>query len=80
MISFISCIYILHNSKWKSYEDSNSAAVHQSILEIHDSPNDTFLNYNTKWKSGVTFVNGFNIGRNDIIGPQKTLYIPLRRK
>ena len=28
------------------------------------------------WKHGAVIVNGFNIGRYYVVGPQKTLYIP----
>lgn len=41
---------------------------------------DTFFDYDCAtcqdWKHGAVFVNGFNIGRYHIVGPQKSLYIP----
>lgn len=36
---------------------------------------DTFLDFEG-WGKGCAFVNGFNIGRFWVIGPQKRLYIP----
>jgi len=41
---------------------------------------DSFFDYDCEscqnWKHGAVFVNGFNIGRYHIVGPQKTLYVP----
>ena len=39
-------------------------------------PKDTFLSL-PGWHKGVTFINGFNLGRYwPLVGPQKTLYVP----
>lgn len=47
---------------------------YRAYFEV-DEVGDTFLNP-TGWTHGTVFVNGFNIGRYWIVGPQLTLYIP----
>lgn len=54
----------------------------RGVLTVNDiEPADTFFDYDCgvecdDWKHGVVIVNGFNIGRYHIAGPQKSLYIP----
>ncbi|XP_040486575.1 beta-galactosidase-1-like protein 3 [Ursus maritimus] len=50
-------------------------AFYLGTLNVDSSPKDTFLSLLT-WNSGFAFVNGRNLGRYSIIGPQKTLYLP----
>ncbi|CAG2179343.1 unnamed protein product [Oppiella nova] len=57
-------------------EGIKSPAVYQlELLDIKDSPRDTFIRLDG-WVKGNAFINGFNIGRYYHIGPQQTLYIP----
>ena len=41
----------------------------------NDTPSDTFLSL-PGWVKGVVYVNGWNLGRYWIIGPQQSLYLP----
>uniref|UniRef100_A0A8C7BTD1 Beta-galactosidase n=1 Tax=Neovison vison TaxID=452646 RepID=A0A8C7BTD1_NEOVI len=50
-------------------------AFYLGTLKVDSSPKDTFLSLLT-WNSGFAFINGRNLGRYSIIGPQKTLYLP----
>ncbi len=65
----------LKTDKWKPYENIKKPAIYRAVLDIKDTPKDTFLKLE-KWTKTVVFVNGFNVGRLWNIGPQKTLYIP----
>ena len=49
-------------------------AFYRAYFEV-DEVADTFLNP-TGWIHGTVFINGFNIGRYWIVGPQLTLYVP----
>lgn len=49
-------------------------AFYRAYFEV-DEVADTFLNP-TGWTHGTVFVNGINIGRYWIVGPQLTLYVP----
>uniref|UniRef100_A0A8C2YTG8 Beta-galactosidase n=1 Tax=Chinchilla lanigera TaxID=34839 RepID=A0A8C2YTG8_CHILA len=46
-----------------------------AFLRVGDFPQDTFIKLEG-WKKGVIFINGRNLGRYWLIGPQKTLYLP----
>ena len=39
------------------------------------SPEDTFMEMKN-WSKGIVLVNGFNLGRFWVVGPQRTLYVP----
>ena len=67
-----------------SYPDTffdYDCAACQVSLSSQCSTGKFLSNYRTQlsfqdWKHGAVFVNGFNIGRYHIVGPQKSLYIP----
>ena len=48
--------------------------LYRTTLKVKE-PADTFLSL-PGWHKGNVFVNSFNIGRYNRVGPQKTLYIP----
>ncbi|XP_072585385.1 beta-galactosidase-1-like protein 3 isoform X2 [Vulpes vulpes] len=50
-------------------------AFYLGTLKVDSSPKDTFLRLRT-WNSGFAFINGHNLGRYSIMGPQGTLYLP----
>nr|XP_055160663.1 beta-galactosidase-1-like protein 3 isoform X2 [Nyctereutes procyonoides] len=50
-------------------------AFYLGTLKVDSSPKDTFLRLRT-WNSGFVFINGHNLGRYSIMGPQGTLYLP----
>jgi beta-galactosidase GanA len=65
----------LKNEKWRPLEAYKSPALYRAILDIKDTPKDTFLKLDD-WHTTVVFINGFNLGRYWNIGPAKTLYVP----
>ena len=50
------------------------SAFYRGFFEVDDLA-DTFLRFDN-FKKGFILINGFNIGRYQEIGPQKTLYVP----
>jgi len=57
-------------------EDTGSAGFYTATFNITSKPMDTFLKM-PKWKKGIAWVNGFNLGRYwPVVGPQLTLYVP----
>lgn len=50
-------------------------AFFRGTLQISGTPQDTFVRLD-EFEKGVVFVNGKNLGRYWILGPQKTLYLP----
>jgi hypothetical protein len=65
----------LKSANWKPYL-TETPAIYRAVLDISDSPKDTFLKFDKNWNKGVTFINGFNVGRYYHVGPQTALYIP----
>jgi beta-galactosidase len=65
----------LKDEKWKPFENVKLPAIYRAVLDIKDTPKDTFLKLDN-WTKTVVFVNGFNVGRLWNIGPSKTLYVP----
>jgi len=77
-------------TSWQPYVASEQRTMGPRLLrgslniaeELPDSGSfaDTFFDYDCElcqdWKHGAVIVNGFNIGRYYVVGPQKTLYIP----
>ncbi|XP_071372742.1 beta-galactosidase-1-like protein 2 [Centroberyx affinis] len=47
----------------------------QARLYVDDPPRDTFIRL-PGWGKGVVFINGQNLGRHWLIGPQQFLYLP----
>ncbi|XP_060553818.1 beta-galactosidase-1-like protein 2 isoform X2 [Ruditapes philippinarum] len=47
----------------------------KATLNITQNVTDTFI-FLRGWGKGIVFVNGFNLGRYWIVGPQQTLYVP----
>ncbi|XP_071765736.1 beta-galactosidase-1-like protein 2 [Centroberyx gerrardi] len=47
----------------------------QARLHVDDPPRDTFIRL-PGWGKGVVFINGQNLGRHWLIGPQQFLYLP----
>lgn len=54
---------------------SEGPILYKATFQINNEPKDTFLNME-KWTKGVCFINGHNLGRYWIKGPQQTLYVP----
>ncbi|KAJ5949260.1 hypothetical protein N7454_000844 [Penicillium verhagenii] len=54
---------------------TNSAPIFYTASFDVDAVGDTFLEL-PGWKKGVVWVNGVNLGRYWVIGPQQTLYLP----
>jgi beta-galactosidase len=52
----------------------NTPAYYRATFNL-DKTGDTFLDM-SKWKKGMVYVNGHNLGRYWEIGPQQTLYLP----
>jgi len=65
----------LKTQKWEPFENIKLPAIYRAVLNISDTPKDTFLKLDN-WTKTVVFVNGFNVGKLWNIGPTKTLYIP----
>jgi hypothetical protein len=65
----------LKTANWKPYS-TETPAIYRAVLDISGSPKDTFLKFDKNWNKGVTFINGFNVGRYFHVGPQTALYIP----
>jgi beta-galactosidase len=59
---------------WKSTLPQNVPGFYRAKFQV-DSIGDTFLNP-TGWTRGIAWINGFNLGRYWLVGPQITLYIP----
>ena len=49
--------------------------LYKGTFQVNEEPKDTFLHMKN-WTKGVCFINGHNLGRYWIKGPQETLYIP----
>ncbi|XP_029771513.1 beta-galactosidase-1-like protein 3 [Suricata suricatta] len=67
----------LRSASWrrpvpKSY---SGPAFYLGTLKANSSPKDTFLRL-PNWNYGFVFINGRNLGRYSIMGPQETLYLP----
>ncbi|XP_070130056.1 beta-galactosidase-1-like protein 3 isoform X18 [Equus caballus] len=61
---------------WRPVPNSYSGpAFYRATLRAGSSPKDTFLRL-LNWNYGFVFINGRNLGRYWIIGPQETLYLP----
>ncbi|XP_057605432.1 beta-galactosidase-1-like protein 3 [Hippopotamus amphibius kiboko] len=66
----------LRSASWRPVPShSLGPAFYLGTLKAGSSPQDTFLTL-PDWNYGFVFVNGRNLGRYWIIGPQKTLYLP----
>ena len=66
-------------SKWQTMSDTvriskSYPALYKVFVDIKE-PKDTFLDM-MGWGKGIAILNGFNLGRNWHIGPQRTLYVP----
>ena len=68
---------IKEKGKWKDLKDkvTEGPVLYKGTFQVHDEPKDTFLHME-KWTKGVCFINGHNLGRYWIKGPQQTLYLP----
>ncbi|KAL4228398.1 Beta-galactosidase-1-like protein 2 [Mactra antiquata] len=67
---------VVNRSDWMPLPDKPSVpALFKATLTIEGDVNDSFV-YMKGWGKGIIFVNGFNLGRYWIIGPQQTLYVP----
>lgn len=60
--------------KFENKLETKIPAFYKAYFDV-DEVADTFLNP-TGWTHGTVFINGFNIGRYWIVGPQLTLYVP----
>lgn len=58
-----------------SAERPQGPHLYRGTFQVNDEPQDTFLNMEN-WTKGVCFINGHNLGRYWIKGPQGTLYVP----
>ncbi|XP_060035210.1 beta-galactosidase-1-like protein 3 [Erinaceus europaeus] len=66
----------LHSVSWNPIKGKYiGPAFYLGTLKVGSFPKDTFLSL-PGWKCGFVFINGHNLGRYWIIGPQKTLYLP----
>ncbi|XP_019276873.1 beta-galactosidase-1-like protein 3 [Panthera pardus] len=66
----------LRSATWKPVQKNYSGpAFYLGTLKAGSSPKDTFLRL-LNWNYGFVFINGRNLGRYSIIGPQETLYLP----
>ncbi|XP_058400695.1 beta-galactosidase-1-like protein 3 [Diceros bicornis minor] len=66
----------LRSATWRPVPNSYSGpAFYLATLKAGSSPKDTFLRL-LSWNYGFVFINGRNLGRYWIIGPQETLYLP----
>nr|XP_014721442.2 beta-galactosidase-1-like protein 3 isoform X2 [Equus asinus] len=66
----------LRYAPWRPVPNSYSGpAFYRATLRAGSSPKDTFLRL-LNWNYGFVFINGRNLGRYWIIGPQETLYLP----
>ncbi|XP_077619826.1 beta-galactosidase-1-like protein 3 isoform X2 [Crocuta crocuta] len=66
----------LRSASWRPVPKSYSGpAFYLGTLKAGSSPKDTFLRL-LNWNYGFVFINGRNLGRYSIIGPQETLYLP----
>jgi hypothetical protein len=59
---------------WGPASPGKAPSFYRGTFEV-DVAEDTFLNP-TGWERGNAWINGFNLGRYWMIGPQVTLYIP----
>ncbi|KAL9963399.1 hypothetical protein ACROYT_G026909 [Oculina patagonica] len=69
---------IKEQGKWNDMGQdkvTQGPTLYKGTFEINDKPKDTFLNMEN-WTKGVCFINGHNLGRYWIKGPQQTLYVP----
>ncbi|KAJ8930103.1 hypothetical protein NQ314_017131 [Rhamnusium bicolor] len=61
---------------WKSDNlDTIGPSLYKTVLKIESEPRDTFV-YMENWTKGIVIVNGFVLGRYNVIGPIQTLYLP----
>ncbi|XP_023095080.1 beta-galactosidase-1-like protein 3 isoform X4 [Felis catus] len=66
----------LRSATWKPVlKNYSGPAFYLGTLKAGSSPKDTFLRL-LNWNYGFVFINGRNLGRYSIIGPQETLYLP----
>jgi len=68
---------IKDKGKWRalSKKPKKVPSLYMGTFTINEDPKDTFLHMKD-WTKGVCFVNGHNLGRYWIKGPQETLYVP----
>ena len=68
---------IKDKGKWRalSKKPKKGPSLYMGTFTINEHPKDTFLHMKD-WTKGVCFVNGHNLGRYWIKGPQETLYVP----
>ncbi|XP_023559600.1 beta-galactosidase-1-like protein 3 [Octodon degus] len=66
----------LRAATWRPAAETYAGpAFYLGTLRAGSSPRDTFLSL-PSWGKGLVFVNGRNLGRYWMIGPQQTLYLP----
>lgn len=72
--TFLDAIDHMHD--WIGFDASkfHGPKLFRTTLHV-DEPEDTFISLDG-WSKGVVFVNNFNLGRYNQVGPQKTLYLP----
>lgn len=67
------------NNNLKSWNTKPTAisppALFKFELNIKSEPRDTFIDM-TRWKKGITIVNGMVIGRHFFVGPQQSIFVP----
>jgi beta-galactosidase len=52
----------LKTEKWKPFENTKFPAIYRAVLDIKDTPKDTFMKLDN-WTKIVVFVNEFNVRR-----------------
>lgn len=61
---------------FSTYANSEATAgLYKGAFVITAVPADTFINMKG-WTKGIVIINGFNLGRYWVVGPQRTLYVP----
>lgn len=70
-------IFSLVTQNWTQFDIQKGAIVpgiYRAFLNVEE-PSDTFVD-TEGWTKGVIFINGFNLGRFNKLGPQQRLYLP----
>uniref|UniRef100_T1JF70 Beta-galactosidase n=1 Tax=Strigamia maritima TaxID=126957 RepID=T1JF70_STRMM len=73
--NFLSRLPFANWAKYSNQPISGSPALYRATFHVEQTGADTFLNMKD-WVKGAVFINGFNLGRYWVIGPQQTLYLP----
>lgn len=71
-------IFSLESQNWRKFDAQQGGiapGLYRAFFNVTEEPSDTFVD-TQGWTKGVIFINGFNLGRFNKLGPQQRLYLP----